>query len=49
MLFIGPLLTLFIGLKFPAGLAVYWIVNTLFAIGQQYLIMKKPEEKSAAS
>lgn len=48
MLFIGPLLTLFIGLKFPAGLAVYWIVNTLFAIGQQYFVMKKPEEKGAA-
>jgi YidC/Oxa1 family membrane protein insertase len=43
MLYIGPILTLFIGLRFPAGLAVYWIVNTLFAIGQQYLIMKKTE------
>ena len=48
MLFIGPLLTLFIGLKFPAGLAIYWIVNTLFAIGQQYLVMKKPEKESVA-
>jgi YidC/Oxa1 family membrane protein insertase len=46
MLYIGPILTLFIGLRFPAGLAVYWIVNTLFAIGQQYLIMKKPEKES---
>lgn len=45
MLYIGPLLTLFIGLKFPAGLAVYWIANTLFAIGQQYLVMKKPESE----
>lgn len=41
MVYLGPLMTLFIGMKFPAGLAVYWIVNTLFAIGQQYLIMKK--------
>jgi YidC/Oxa1 family membrane protein insertase len=41
MLYLGPILTLFIGMKFPAGLAVYWIVNTLFAIGQQHLIMKK--------
>ncbi|MDI6778040.1 MAG: YidC/Oxa1 family membrane protein insertase [Patescibacteria group bacterium] len=47
MLYIGPLLTLFIGLKFPAGLAIYWIANTLFAIGQQYLIMKKPEGERA--
>jgi YidC/Oxa1 family membrane protein insertase len=43
MLYLGPLLTLFIGMKFPAGLALYWIVNTLFAIVQQYLTMKKPE------
>lgn len=48
MLFIGPLLTIFIGIKFPAGLAIYWIVNTLFAIGQQYLVMKKPEKESVA-
>jgi YidC/Oxa1 family membrane protein insertase len=41
MLYLGPLLTLFIGAKFPAGLALYWVVNTLFAIGQQYLIIKK--------
>ena len=43
MLYLGPLLTLFIGMKFPAGLALYWVVNTLFAIVQQYLTMKKPE------
>ncbi|TRZ54361.1 protein translocase component YidC [archaeon] len=50
MVYLGPLMTLFIGMKFPAGLAVYWIVNTLFAIGQQYLIMKKakvPEQPAA--
>lgn len=47
MLYIGPVLTLFIGLRFPAGLAVYWIVNTLFAIGQQYLIMKKNPDAGA--
>src|SRR3989339_71405 len=43
MLYLGPLLTLFIGMRFPAGLALYWVVNTLFAIVQQYLTMKKPE------
>jgi YidC/Oxa1 family membrane protein insertase len=35
MLYLGPLLTLFIGVKFPAGLALYWLISTLFAIGQQ--------------
>jgi YidC/Oxa1 family membrane protein insertase len=44
MLYLGPLLTLFIGAKFPAGLALYWVVNTLFAIVQQYFVMKKKDE-----
>jgi len=35
MLYLGPALTLFIGIKFPAGLALYWLVSTLFVIGQQ--------------
>jgi YidC/Oxa1 family membrane protein insertase len=51
MVYLGPLMTLFIGMKFPAGLAIYWIVNTLFAIGQQYIIIKKTkdlEQPSAA-
>jgi len=41
MLFLGPLLTLFIGIKFPAGLALYWLVSTGFMIAQQYYIQKK--------
>ncbi len=41
MLYLGPLLTLFIGLRFPAGLALYWVINTLFAVGQQYLVIRK--------
>lgn len=41
MMYLGPLLTLFIGIKFPAGLALYWLVSTLFAVLQQLLIVKK--------
>lgn len=41
MLYLGPLLTLFIGIKFPAGLALYWLVSTLFAIGQQMYMENK--------
>jgi len=40
MLFLGPLLTLFIGIKFPAGLSLYWLVSTVFMIVQQYLVEK---------
>ena len=45
MLFLGPLLTLFIGIKFPAGLALYWLVSTLFMIIQQYYIEKETAAK----
>jgi YidC/Oxa1 family membrane protein insertase len=45
MLYLGPLLTLFIGAKFPAGLPLYWLVMTLFMIGQQYLVMGREAEK----
>jgi len=41
MLFLGPLLTLFIGIKFPAGLALYWLVSTGFMIAQQAYLERK--------
>ena len=46
MLYLGPLLTLFIGVKFPAGLALYWLVSTLFMIGQQIYIERKELAKA---
>lgn len=36
-----PLISAFIGLKLPAGLPLYWVVTTLFAVAQQYYIMKR--------
>ncbi len=38
MLYIVPIMTLFIGLKFPSGLAIYWLTSTVFMInyGQKY-------------
>jgi YidC/Oxa1 family membrane protein insertase len=47
MLYLGPLLTLFIGIKFPSGLALYWLISTLFMIIQQYLLER--EAKSIPS
>jgi YidC/Oxa1 family membrane protein insertase len=44
MLYLGPLLTLFIGIKFPAGLALYWLVSTGFMIAQQYYLAKDTEK-----
>lgn len=33
-----PLMVVYFGFKFPAGLALYWCTSTLFAIVQQYFI-----------
>ena len=38
MIFIMPVMTVFIALSFPSGLAVYWIMTTIFSIGQQYVL-----------
>lgn len=46
MLYFGPLLTLFIGVKFPAGLALYWLVSTGFMIVQQYMVEKESEKNN---
>jgi len=41
MLYLGPFLTLFIGIKFPAGLSLYWLAGTLFMLIQQILMQRK--------
>lgn len=40
MLYLGPGLTFFIGVTFPAALALYWLFSTLFMIFQQMVIFK---------
>lgn len=35
-MYVLPLVSIYIAWKLPAGLPLYWIVTTLFAIGQQY-------------
>ena len=44
MIVLGPMMTLFIGVKFAAGLAIYWLVSTLFAVFQQIYIFKKEKK-----
>ena len=46
MMYLGPLLTLFIGFKFPSGLALYWLVSTVFAIIQQIKVLEKEKTNS---
>ena len=38
MMFIMPIMTGFIALRFPSGLALYWVATTIFSIGQQMYI-----------
>lgn len=40
-LYIMPIFTVIIALRFPAGLSLYWVVTTIFGIVQQILIMKQ--------
>jgi len=40
-----PVVSMIISLRLPAGLPLYWIVTTLFAVGQQYYILRQKEQK----
>ena len=39
-LYFFPVFTVFILWKLPSAVALYWLVTTLFTIGQQYIIFK---------
>lgn len=43
MLYMLPLMILWWGKTFPAGLTLYWVVSNVFQIAQQYIIMR-PEK-----
>ena len=47
-LYVMPILTVVIGLRFPAGLSLYWVVTTLLGIYQQFIITKEHGPKSSA-
>ncbi len=38
MVFVLPIVTTFAALQFPSGLAMYWVVTTVFSIAQQWVI-----------
>ena len=40
MVFMGPVLTLVFFYNFPAAVALYWLVSTIFSILQQYIANK---------
>jgi YidC/Oxa1 family membrane protein insertase len=38
MAFIGPIVTIFIFYNFPAAVGLYWLVSSIFSLGQQYIV-----------
>ena len=47
MTYFMPLMIIFISLKLPAGLPLYWAVSTLFGIGEHMLINRTSKVKAA--
>ena len=45
MVYFMPVITIFIGMSFPGGLALYWLVTTILTGVQQLFIFKKKEKK----
>jgi YidC/Oxa1 family membrane protein insertase len=41
VMYLMPIMFTWIFLSFPSGLVLYWLVNNLLGIGQQYLINKQ--------
>ncbi|MGB9911481.1 MAG: YidC/Oxa1 family membrane protein insertase [Microgenomates group bacterium] len=46
MLYLFPLMTIFIGYSFPSGLVLYWFVFSLFTLIQQILMIKLSEKRN---
>jgi YidC/Oxa1 family membrane protein insertase len=44
-----PIVFTFLFYKMPSGLVVYWIVNTVLSVAQQYYINKQPHEPKGSS
>jgi len=47
MTYFMPIFMVFITLSVPGGVALYWVVTSLFSIGQQYFLMKKKNHLSS--
>ena len=45
MLYMMPIITVFIGATLPGGLALYWTMNTLITLLQQMIVLKKPKQE----
>jgi YidC/Oxa1 family membrane protein insertase len=46
MLYFMPVMTVFIGLRLPGGLALYWFLSTLFTLVQQMIVFRNEKGTS---
>lgn len=46
MLYVMPVLTVFIAMSLPAALALFWFVTNVFSIAQQYMFAKHTKEST---
>lgn len=47
MMYLMPIIFTVMFLNFPSGLVIYWLVNNLLSIAQQYFLYRKKEEKKS--
>jgi YidC/Oxa1 family membrane protein insertase len=47
--YVLPVISIIIAIKLPAGLPLYWIVTTLFAVAQQYYIKRDQPKVTVVS
>jgi YidC/Oxa1 family membrane protein insertase len=48
MLWMMPIIFTFMFWSFPSGLVLYWLVNNILQVGQQWLINRGPARPSPA-
>ena len=48
MMYMMPVVFTWMFLKLPSGLVLYWLVNNLLGIGQQYLVNKEADAQMRA-
>ena len=48
MLWIMPIMIIFVGFSLPAGVLIYWLISTVFTVVQQVLINQDPDTKGVS-
>ncbi len=49
MMYVMPIVTVFIGISLPGGLTLYWLIMSLLTVAQQAFFLRKPEPPKIAA